>query len=101
MGVENDELAELRQNLAEYQEQLQQLEELLLDEPENSDYQSLYHDVQEVRFAACLPEVASTQSASLHHGACARARVVRGICQFKVHRLVTRGMCMLVMDARP
>lgn len=26
-----------------------QLEELLLDEPENQDYQSLYSDVQEVR----------------------------------------------------
>jgi hypothetical protein len=26
-----------------------QLEELLLDEPENQDYQGLYHDVQEVR----------------------------------------------------
>jgi hypothetical protein len=29
---------------------LLQLEELLLDEPENQDYQGLYHDVQEVRF---------------------------------------------------
>jgi hypothetical protein len=27
-----------------------QLEELLLDEPDNEDYQSLYNDVQEVRF---------------------------------------------------
>lgn len=28
-----------------------QLEELLLDEPENQDYQGLYADVQEVRKA--------------------------------------------------
>lgn len=33
-----------------------QLEELLLDEPDNQDYQSLYNDVQEVRtFQMLLP----------------------------------------------
>ena len=42
------EYAELQANLAEYQEQLQQLEELLLDEPDNHEYQSLFRDVQEV-----------------------------------------------------
>ena len=40
--------AELQANLAEYREQLQQLEDLLLDEPDNADYQSLFNDVQEV-----------------------------------------------------
>eukprot|EP00892_Ulva_mutabilis_P009372 jgi/Ulvmu1/6807/UM031_0010.1 len=42
-----DELSELRANLAEYKEQLVQLEELLLDEPDNEDYRGLFADVEE------------------------------------------------------
>lgn len=77
VNMAEEELTELRANLAEYKEQLVQvwidqaliyvqnipansflfdvmfgdvqLEELLLDEPDNEDYRGLYADVEEVR----------------------------------------------------
>lgn len=52
---------ELRANLAEYKEQQRQLEELLLDENGNEDYQALYDEVQEA--------IELTEAALAEHGA--------------------------------
>lgn len=41
-------IEELQSNLNEYREQLIQVEQLLLDDPGNSEYESIYNDLQQV-----------------------------------------------------